>query len=302
MSAYNKFKIRYTDIYNKYAKKDIKVCFISDIHINTDVKVSILDKIIEFIKEYNPNYICIGGDLIDNMSVTLNDKLANVTKNFLTKLGEITKTFLIYGNHDFIIHKKDLKKLEHSNFWGEVSKIPNIYILDNNYYLDNNIYIMGYTLKDEFYHNDKKCEDADEFYEDFKANPRLYSNLPDNVIKIGLIHSPEIFKNIDNVNLLKNFDLILCGHFHNGCVPYFLDDDDNNGIIAPSKKLFPKYARGYREFKNGLKIITGGGITTISKESGIILRPLNSLTYRHMDFIRFNNKEKDTKISYKIKK
>ena len=82
------------------------------------------------------------------------------------------------------------------------------------------------------------------------------------------------------LNKLSNFDLILCGHTHNGMVPDFLAKmfKSNEGIIAPNKKLLPETARGKIEkmVKNKkITIIITGGITKLSLKSSKVLNKLN---------------------------
>ena len=95
-----------------------------------------------------------------------------------------------------------------------------------------------------------------------------------------LIHSPIRITNQEVLKKLKDYDLLLSGHTHNGMVPDIMSKlfKTNQGIIAPNKKLFPSIARGKIERYIGNKkitIIITGGITKLSKKSGKILNKLN---------------------------
>ena len=86
----------------------------------------------------------------------------------------------------------------------------------------------------------------------------------------------------DILNLLKEYDLLLSGHTHNGMVPKILSKffKKNQGIVAPNKRLFPEIARGKLEvniLNKTITLIINGGITKLGEWSAKSLSKLNFL-------------------------
>ena len=80
-----------------------------------------------------------------------------------------------------------------------------------------------------------------------------------NKLNVLLMHSPILIGEKTIKKELSKYDIVLSGHMHNGVVPPILDElfDNNIGIIAPNKKVFPKYARGIIK-KDNITVISGG--------------------------------------------
>lgn len=113
-----------------------------------------------------------------------------------------------------------------------------------------------------------------------EENKNLY--LEDSKIKILMIHSPRLIVDKDILNYVKKFDIILCGHMHNGMMLPILDHlfrNSNKGIISPDRKLFPDNTRGIKEIEiDGKKIylVITGGITKLGETTGFLSK-FNSL-------------------------
>ena len=76
VSLYAKLKGRQIKVTNlaiqsKKIKKDLHIVFISDIHIGTQ-SIKYLQRILTIIKKLNPQYVLIGGDLIDSSAIKIN--------------------------------------------------------------------------------------------------------------------------------------------------------------------------------------------------------------------------------------
>ena len=71
---------------------------------------------------------------------------------------------------------------------------------------------------------------------------------------ILLDHSPRRVFNPDIFNTLSTLeatDLVLSGHYHNGCVPNFLNFiPGNRGIMSPYMYMFPNNARGLKQIND----------------------------------------------------
>lgn len=264
-------------VYNEDAKGDIKIATISDIHYSQLVTPKVLAIIFGKLASLNPDYITIAGDLLDSIDVLQEEELRSNILKFIQSLSTIAPVIISYGNHDFS-SKKDGKWVFgwNGSFWGEVASIPNVTIVDNSIYQDDKIFISGYTQPFDFYFDDKR-ESLPVMLEELKS-------LKDDLLKpivslprICMIHSPYRLTEPMISKYFKNYDLFLCGHMHEGMVPPILDDviRSNYGLIAPSKFLFPKNARGTIQTEYGQYIIISGGITKISEESPKILHPGN---------------------------
>ncbi|MDO4394976.1 MAG: metallophosphoesterase [Mycoplasmatota bacterium] len=269
----NRIKKTTDIVYNTNTKKDLTIIHISDIHFNTNTSLSKLNKLTTEIKKNNPDYIMISGDLIDEPKIIKNKYKIKELLQFLSNLSEITKIFISLGNHD-IFSSEDLK------FFNKLNELKNIYILDNDCYKDEFIYISGLTLPNNYYYNITHEESSEVLVKHLTNNRKLISKLPRELPKVILIHSPIKLTNKEVLNKLKEYDLILSGHTHNGMVPGILKSlfPKNKGLIAPNKTLFPEIAKGKIEVNQDNKkitIIINGAITKLSSKSSKILSKLN---------------------------
>ena len=87
--------------------------------------------------------------------------------------------------------------------------------------------------------------------------------------KILLMHSPYLADDKVIKEELKEYDLVLAGHMHNGLVPSFLDDEKNDGIVSPYKEMFCENARGYKILSDNSHLIITGGLTKIAGDSNL---------------------------------
>jgi len=99
-------------------------------------------------------------------------------------------------------------------------------------------------------------------------------------------------------NELRDYDLVLCGHMHNGCVPETFDNKEGNkGIISPYNDLFCDNARGYKVISDNSHLIITGGLTKIAGDSKL-KRFLNGLFPVSIDKIAIREGAKEL-LSYK---
>lgn len=269
----NKIELHEDIVYSSKAIKDITLIHIGDIHFNKLTKDKKLQQIKEEIHKNNPDYVVITGDIIDNPSIIKDKIKIKKLLLFLTDISNFTKVIISLGNHD-------IYKLEDHKFFKNLNELKNIYVLDNDSYIDETIYISGITLPSNYYYNMMKEESKEILIEHLKKHKKLITNLPVFIPKVSLIHSPIKLSDKEVLTILKDYDLLLSGHTHDGMVPKILDKfiKKNYGIIAPNKKLFPEIARGKIERLIGNKkmtIIITGGITKLSEHSAKILNKLN---------------------------
>ena len=256
---------------SKKLKKDITFIHIGDIHYNETTSAKKLEYIKYAIEDAHPDYIFITGDLLDKPKITKNKEKIKILVSWLNSLGNIAKVFISLGNHDIIL-EEDYK------FFNKLNDINNIYVLNNQSYEDENVFISGFTLPTNYYYNIEKHEDENALLETLQNNFNLVTNLPKKKYKVALIHSPILLSEKKVVEKLKEYDLILSGHMHNGLIPRILDKiiKNNYGLISPDKRFFAKNTRGKIKTKYYTIIITGG-ITKLSPSSTKILSKLNGL-------------------------
>ena len=256
---------------SKKLKKDITFIHIGDIHYNETTSTKKLEYIKYAIEDAHPDYIFITGDLLDKPKITKNKEKIKLLVSWLNSLGNIAKVFISLGNHDIIL-EEDYK------FFNKLNDINNIYVLNNQSYEDENVFISGFTLPTNYYYNIEKHEDEDALLETLQNNFNLVTNLPKKKYKVALIHSPILLSEKKVIEKLKEYDLILSGHMHNGLILRILDKiiKNNYGLISPDKRLFAKNTRGKIKTKYYTIIITGG-ITKLSPSSTKILSKLNGL-------------------------
>jgi len=283
----NVLKVRFSKIYNPKVVSDIKIASVSDIHL-CDSNSKDITSIVNILKRINPDYICFLGDFI-NYPIDINSYIIVSQIDFLIEsASSIAPTFIILGNHDYIeVNKKHNVDIKALNFFKKFDSLENVYVLDDKIYFDDRIFIAGYTQKVDAYYgyNNLKKENPEAFYQDLVKKHDFFPVLKQTVPTVFLTHSPEPIHDKTNEDLLKDYDLILTGHYHNGCVPAFLDDilPKNMGLSTPRKRFFPRYVRGIRKLNAKTFLIYNGGWTKIHKCAVKLLQPLDKICNRQID-------------------
>ena len=298
----NVLEIRYSYIYNRFVSDDIKIASLSDVHISDAIKTNDIDFMIDSIKKEKPNYICTLGDIVDYPNIL--DKEINRLKceRLFMGLSKIAPVYVVMGNHDYIDYDTGNKHDENykEEFWNKINNIKNINIVNDKKIVLKDLIIGGYLEKRKSYHDKEK----EFFYEDFTNSNMIVNN--NTKPKILLMHSPEPLDYNKNIDLVSCYDVILCGHYHNGCVPSILNKiwlPKNGGVITPSKRLFPKNVRGIRILKGDTYLIYNGGWTKIPDNTPDIFHVLDKMCNRQIDITILTNKYKKLEVkTKKIKK
>ena len=232
-------------IYSNKIDKDINLIVFSDIHYVNKKDDKKLDKLLNHIKNYNVDYICVPGDLVD--ATEKEDKAR--FRNWINKLKDICPVVLSLGNHDIQIKETTHISFYDRKYYESLSKLHNVYLLNNSSRSFSNIYFYGFTQSFDYYYLYNK-ESVDLMKKELEENK--VTNMLPNKYKILLMHSPVCIDDKEIKEKLNNYDLILCGHMHNGAILPILDElfKSSRGLIAPRKSLFPKYARGILKDKN----------------------------------------------------
>lgn len=283
------FKETRTTIYNKNTKNNIKILFFSDIHYSGIKDVNKLNYLYNNISNISANYICISGDVIDNNKVLDDEVNIRVFINWLKKVSSNKKVLVSIGNHDqYLVKRHRVSKCFNQKFWDRLNNIDNVYILDNDSYCDKDICFVGYTQSFDYYYKYGR-EDETTMISEIKEHS--IDSTDGNKLNVLLMHSPMISRNDKIKELLKGYDLILCGHMHNGMVLPVIDEifDNNVGIIAPNKELFPKVARGIVD-DNNVTIISSG-ITKMPRMASPFVRWVNALFPIGINIIEVTSKK-----------
>ena len=129
-------------IYNLKNKSPKDIVLISDIHYYDKKDMKYLNKLYLKLKEIDPNYICISGDLTNEAYIKDEELLIE----WLEKLSKISKVIYALGNHENYVSRK--KKLFGFNrdLLNKISNIDNLYLLDNDNVVIDNINFMGITI------------------------------------------------------------------------------------------------------------------------------------------------------------
>lgn len=289
-------EIRYSKIHKDNINKDIKIASLSDTHISRKTTKEEIAFMIYTIKKENPDYIFLLGDIIDSYHLMDESSTRAKVTTLLVKLSEIAKVFFVIGNHDYIYYDDEFGFMEGDiDRWDFYNMYDNIKFINNEIIDEEDITIGGYNEPYKVYHNKEKSV----FQNDF-CNYNL-EKVESDKPKILLVHSPEPFKQEDNINLVKEYNIIMSGHTHNGLVPSFLDKvwiPKYSGIITSSRKLFPKDVRGIKKLNTGSYLYHNGGWTKIANSAPKKYQLLDNICNRQIDVttITNDNRIKDIKI------
>lgn len=256
---------------------NITIVHISDIHFSKPYNLKILENVSQTINKIKPNYICITGDIIDNNEVLDNNEQYKIIYDFFENLCKNSKVIVTLGNHEMKGKKYTISS--YNEILNKLRKIPHLIVLDNDKYVDKNICFVGFNPSYEYY--EVKGRNYKVFVNDFnKMNLKLDTKM----YNILLIHTPkDIFKDCiyNNIEALKDFELILAGHTHGGMMPIKIKG--HMGIISPGKRLFPKNVRGHI-IRNNTHLIICSAIVRLSN-CAKFLRHFNWVYASHINNI-----------------
>jgi len=184
---------------------------IADLHIREDNRDNIpikksINAFINYIKndglKRDEKRIFILGDIVDKKTLNHSRYCIKYIKEILIRMSEICDVFILLGNHDYINQEIEKNMVNLIDFIKNLVNLENIYVVDN----------INYCI------NDKFCINSLEYFEN--EIPKPYE--PDENIKekfnILLYHGDLNGKLYDKkyaVNLFKDYDLVLLGHYHN---------------------------------------------------------------------------------------
>ena len=216
--------------------------FLSDYHEAAEGRLN--DRIIKMVKDKHPEFILIGGDMINGLHDNEN-VLPSV--DLIEKLSGVADIYMASGNHEMKLREG----LYNSDLlWDKYyNKIK-----DKVLYLRNEradipglpISVFGLDLEYKYYKRMKKTDLAPAHITELLDKPA------EGKLNILLAHNPEYFIPYSEWSP----DIILSGHYHGGIIriPFI------GGIISPKLKPFPKYTYGcFKNDKSTMYVTNGIG-------------------------------------------
>ena len=210
-----------------------KIAQVSDLH-NTEIGDN-NEKLIEMLKDAEPDIIAITGDMIDSRNTNV-----SIALQFAEEAVQIAPCYYITGNHEARVpERKELK--------DGLSELGVIILEDERTELEvagEKITLIG--VDDPSFKTDYLFGDSASVMQS-----KLQSLTSDeDTYTILLSHRPELF----DVYVESGVDLVFSGHAHGGQIrlPFV------GGLIAPNQGLFPKYDSGLYTENNTNMIVSQG--------------------------------------------
>ena len=226
-----------------------RIAHVSDLH-NAEIGED-NGKLLNMLREAEPDIIAITGDLIDSRHTDI-----DVALQFVGEAMEIAPCYYVPGNHEARLSKSEYDKLENGLLDAGV-----IVLHDSESILEYNgsaISLIGI--------DDPNCYSAStnitigEEYESkvgSTMDPERIRELSTiDSFTVLLSHRPEYFEQYAEADV----DLVLSGHAHGGQfrIPFF------GGVVAPNQGVFPKYDAGiFTEGNTNMVVSRGVGNSII---------------------------------------
>ena len=267
--------------------KDRTVVNMSDIHSN----VVALNNIVKLLEEIKASYIYVPGDTLDSIDNQHNKEIMELLK----KVGNISQTFISVGNHEMCElsystgKKEEVESKGYIDFFFDVAKNTNCIPMISDFSkidLADDLSVSAANVPFSYYGKKENLEQYKKLLENVKEK------MDENKFNVLLLHSPNsLIQNgkIDrSSDVIRNMNLILCGHNHGGLMPTFAQDilKGHRGLAGPYAKLFQPNAYGvYNE--EDTSVLVSNGVTKISatSEAGKINGILNKIYTPEIDVI-----------------
>ena len=267
--------------------KDRTVVNMSDIHSN----VVALNNIVKLLEEIKASYIYVPGDTLDSIDNPHNKEIMEL----LQKVGNISQTLLSVGNHEMCElsyetgKKEEVETNDYIDFFIEVAKQTDCIPMISDFSkidLADDLSVSAANVPFSYYGKKENLEQYKKLLENVKEK------MDENKFNVLLLHSPNsLIQNgkIDrSSDVIRNMNLILCGHNHGGLMPTFAQDilKGHRGLAGPYAKLFQPNAYGvYNE--EDTSVLVSNGVTKISatSEAGKINGILNKIYTPEIDVI-----------------
>ena len=193
----------------------VKIVQVSDYHNHGGAYE---DRLVEKIKEQQPDYIFITGDVADSQRTDVGK-----ANSFLKKVSEITDCFLVWGNHEYSIDDYERELIALCCEKNGITVLENDFaVVERN---GDKMLVVG------------TVNTVDETYDS------MLEELPKDIdFTVWLHHYPEDVMYISNTSQQSGAqaDLLFTGHAHGGLIrlPFV------GGLYAPGQGFFPEYTSG----------------------------------------------------------
>ena len=249
--SYYKVSVTEYKISSDKINNDVNIVMIADVHDN---HCKVKSKVVERIRELDPDIILCVGDIIDNQSESNKS-----TIDFLKSLSDITDVYFSLGNHE-------LEYLQSDELIEDIKNIG-VTLLDKEYIdvnVNGNQIRLGGMYDYAFSQDDGTI--TKESMHDNAAYKFLTSMEDTSSFKLMMAHRPDSF--IFGEAYKWDLDLVVSGHYHGGQVilPFI------GGLYAPELGWFPKVDYGSYLLGDELKMIVIRGISS----SGELLPRFNN--------------------------
>lgn len=194
-------------------------------------------KLLERIRECNPDMITVTGDLIDCRTPDV-----DIAMEFIEGAVDIADVYYVPGNHESWTREEYRKLCERMEEAGVHLMAGNAEVIE---YEGTSILCMGINDPD-FYAVSGALAEAELVRENIRQFE--YSEADFTLL---LSHRPEVFE----IYAEEQLDLVLTGHAHGGQfrLPFI------GGLAAPNQGLFPKYDAGVFS-ENSTNMIVSRGV------------------------------------------
>lgn len=284
---------------NEYVLKNPKIVKnrtivnISDIHSNV-ISLIYIKKILE---ELKANYVFVPGDTFDSVENIQNEEIIAL----LGEIGNISPTFMSLGNHDMCElsyktgKKEELESSKYLDLFNKIAKQTKCIPMTSSFskiVLEEDLIVSAINVPFSYYGKIEQIE----LYK--KILSEIKEKINEAKFNILLLYSPNSLIQHNQIDksseLIKNMNLILCGHNHGGLVPTFAQDimNGHRGLAGPYAKLFQPNAYGIYN-KDNQSVLISNGVTKISatSEAGKINKILNKIYVPEIDVIHMEESD-----------
>ena len=262
-----------TELINSYyykSDKEANVVVASDIHYHAHVDKEIYILLVRYVRETNPDFVLMPGDLIETIDFIDNNKEREFFESIIKSIAEVSPVIIVPGNHeianfqpDNFLSRKYSYNAKAIKYFESLNKFKNVYFLNNEQTKIKDIMFLGFNPRLATYLKTNDDETNNMFMEDYLKSGLRMAEADYNIL---LAHNPILFKNKSVQNSISDFkktDLVVSGHLHDGYMPKVLDKYLGNtsaGLFFTPKALpYPGiWCRGVHDFGRGYIFISQG--------------------------------------------
>ena len=222
------------------SNEKVRIVFLADLHSRKYGRDNI--RLIQMVSRTRPDFIVLGGDMINASSLAKNDSAALSAVEGLTNLAPV---FYVPGNHEIELSENADQKERFDDLMFELECMDVAYLSDRKEIMTEDMYIHGLDIDSRYYKKFKKNSPLPAAYISSKLGRPDKSKY-----NILVAHTPEFFDSYTQAG----YDLVLCGHYHGGTInlPWI------GPLIAPNFTFRPEHSGGAYRKKDTVVVVTRG--------------------------------------------